>query len=103
MGGGGPSSTTSTVTQSNLPSYAKPYYQALMDRGLKESQQPYEAYQGDRLAGMSDSTQQGLDATKAYANSGSQYLNQGIGATQAAGAGALNNANTTFGDAQAQQ
>jgi hypothetical protein len=104
MGGGSqPSSTTSTVTQSNLPSYAKPYYKALMERGLTESEQPYEAYNGDRLAGMSDATQSGLNMTSAYANSGSPYLNQGIGTTQATAAGAFNNANTTFGAQQAQQ
>lgn len=100
-GGGG--STNSTVTQSNLPKYAQPYYQSLMDRGMTESQQPYEAYKGDRLAGMSSDTQAGLDATTAYANSGSQYLNQGIGLTQGVGQGAMDRANTTFGSQQAQQ
>lgn len=100
-GGGG--TTNSTVTQSNLPKYAQPYYQSLMDRGMAESQQPYEAYKGQRLAGMSDDTSAGLQATTDYANSGGQYLNQGIGLTQQTGLGALNNANTTFGAQQAQQ
>lgn len=76
MGKGAPSSTTSTVTQSNLPEYARPYYEALMDRGLKESNQPYEAYKGDRLAGMSDATKSGLNMASNYANSGTGLYDQ---------------------------
>lgn len=93
MGGGGPSSTQSTVTQSNLPAYAQPYYQALMDRGMKESQQPYEAYGGQRLAGMSDSTQAGLNATSAYANSGTGLLDKAANTQDQVSQGALNASN----------
>ncbi len=57
--GGG--NTTSTVYQSSLPQYARPYYESMMDRTLSESERPYQPYEGQRLAGMSDSTQQGLD------------------------------------------
>lgn len=67
-GGGG--TTNSTVTQSNLPKYAQPYYEALMDRGLTESQQPYTPYNGQRLAGESDATQTGLNQMSQYAQSG---------------------------------
>lgn len=103
MGGGGPSSTTSTVTQSNLPAYAKPYYENLMSRGIQASQQPYQAYGGQRIADMNSNTTAGLNATNAYAQSGQNVLQSGIGATQNAVTGAQQNANTTFGAAQAQQ
>lgn len=69
MGSGG-GSTTSTVTQSNLPKYAQPYYEAMMDRGMSESERPYQPYQDQRLAGMSDTTAQGLNMTTNFANSG---------------------------------
>lgn len=82
MGKGGGGSTTSTVTQSNLPAYARPYYEALMDRGLTESERPYEAYKGDRLAGMSGATQTGLNMAGQFANSGTGLLNQAAGINQ---------------------
>lgn len=84
MGKGGPSSTTSTVTQSNLPAYARPYYESLMQRGQTESQQPYEPYSGQRLAGISSQTQAGLNQAGSFARSGtplygeSAAMNRGI-------------------------
>ena len=53
-GGGGvaPTPTKSTVTQTSLPEYAEPYYKSLMDRGEAESETPYEAYGGPRIAGF---------------------------------------------------
>src|SRR6478609_7932299 len=73
-GGGG--TTNSKVTQSNLPEYARPYYEGLMQRGEAESQQPYTPYQGQRLAGQSDATQAGLGAIANYANTSPGLLNQ---------------------------
>lgn len=74
MGGGGPSHTTSTVTQSNLPKYAEPYYKSMMNRAMEESYRPYQTYQGQRLAGMSDATEGGLGMASDYASSGLGYL-----------------------------
>ena len=53
-GGGGvaPTPTKSTVTQTSLPEYAEPYYKSLMDRGEAESETPYQAYGGPRIAGF---------------------------------------------------
>jgi len=60
MGKGKPSvPTDQTVIQSNLPKYARPYFERLLDRTEAESLRDYEAYQGQRLAGLSDDT---LDA-----------------------------------------
>jgi hypothetical protein len=70
MGGGGGGHTTSTVHQSSLPEYAKPYYTSLMRRGQEESFRPYEPYEGQRLAGMSGTTSAGLGMAKNYARSG---------------------------------
>lgn len=86
-GGGG--STTSTVTQSNLPAYAKPYYQSMMDRGLQESNRPYQSYQGQRLAGMSNETDTGLGMAENYAQSGYGQLPAAQNMAQQAGNQAL--------------
>lgn len=54
-GGGGssqPTQTTSTVNQSNLPEYARPYFESMMQRAQQVSNDPYQPYQGDRLAGF---------------------------------------------------
>ena len=53
-GGGGvaPTPTKSTVTQTSLPEYAEPYYKSLMERGEAESETPYQAYGGPRIAGF---------------------------------------------------
>ena len=59
-GGGGPQITDSTVTQTNLPEYAEPYFTRLMQRGEAESLQPYRPYTGQRLAQQSPAAQQAL-------------------------------------------
>jgi hypothetical protein len=71
-GGGG--NTKSTVYQSSLPQYAQPYYESLMDRAQNESNRPYQPYEGQRLAGESPATQQGLQMATDYANSGTGSL-----------------------------
>lgn len=47
-GGGGPSEVTQIST--NLPEYARPYYEELLGRTAYESTRPYTPYQGQRLA-----------------------------------------------------
>ena len=49
-GGGGPQETTSTVTQTNLPEYAQPYFERLLSRTEAESTTPYTTYGGQRFA-----------------------------------------------------
>lgn len=51
-GGGAPQPSTQTVTQTNLPEYAKPYFENIMSRAQAESYRPYTAYQGERIAGF---------------------------------------------------
>lgn len=87
-GGGG--TTNSTVTQSNLPKYAQPYYEALMDRGMQESQQPYTPYTGQRLAGESSATAQGLQQMSNYASSGPGLYTNAANMTGQVGQAAMN-------------
>jgi hypothetical protein len=49
-GGGSSGPTESTVTQTNLPDYAEPFYRSLLARTGYESGLQYEPYQGQRLA-----------------------------------------------------
>ena len=64
-GGGGKTETTGTTYQSNLPEYAKPYYEELLkqtgkqvystdDAGFVTGVQGFTPYTGDRLAGFTD-------------------------------------------------
>ena len=52
-GGGGVQQSESVVTQTNLPEYAKPFYEEMLGRTVYESTRPYETYQGTRLADFS--------------------------------------------------
>ena len=47
-----------TTTQSNLPEYAKPYFMDIMTRAQKESNRPYEAYGGERIAKFTPAQEQ---------------------------------------------
>ncbi len=61
--GGGGGTGEQTVTQTNLPEYARPYFERLMQRGEAVANEPYQAYQGARLAGFTPdmlNAQQGI-------------------------------------------
>ena len=49
-GSSGVQQTESTVTQTNLPEYARPFYEEMLGRTVYESTRPYEAFPGQRLA-----------------------------------------------------
>jgi hypothetical protein len=51
-GGGAAPPTQQTVTQTNLPEYAKPYFTNLMQRAQAESYRGYTPYRGERIAGF---------------------------------------------------
>lgn len=57
MGGGGGGPTSSTVTQTNLPEYAQPYFENLLSRTQGESYREYTPYEGERLAGFTPEEQ----------------------------------------------
>ena len=46
----GPQQVTTTSTTSNLPEYARPYFENLMNRAQAESYRPYQPYQAERIA-----------------------------------------------------
>jgi hypothetical protein len=83
---GGSSSTPSrtTVTQSALPEYARPYFERLMGRSEATANERYFPYQGPRLAGFGADTQAAQQGARDMfalgtpgANQGSQYANTG--------------------------
>jgi hypothetical protein len=51
-GGGGGQPTQQNVTQTNLPEYAKPYFENIMQRAQAESYRPYTPYEGERIVGF---------------------------------------------------
>lgn len=59
-GGGGPSQQT--VTQTNLPEYARPYFENLLQRGQAESYREYTPYQGERISGFAPAQTQAQQA-----------------------------------------
>lgn len=56
--------TTQTVTQTSIPDYAKPYVETLLGKAqavTDTSQNPYQQYQGQRLAGFTPMQQQAFE------------------------------------------
>ena len=51
-GGGGGQPTSQTVTQTNLPEYARPYFENLLNRTQSQSYQQYQPYCAPRIAGF---------------------------------------------------
>jgi len=52
-GGGQPTTTKQEITQTNLPSYVRPYFERLLQRTEAESQRDYEPFPGQRIADVS--------------------------------------------------
>jgi hypothetical protein len=50
--GGGSAPTSQTVTQSNIPDYARPQFEEMLGRAKTISEQPYQVYSGQRIAGF---------------------------------------------------
>ena len=57
-GGGGPSEVTQVST--NLPEYARPYFEELLGRTAYETTRPYEAFPGQRIANFTPYEQMGM-------------------------------------------
>lgn len=85
MGGGGKSSapTQTTTYTSNLPEYARPYYERMMGRAEEESNQPYVQYNAPRIAAFTPDTTAGFDITRNVAAQGTPELD--LAAMTAAG------------------
>ena len=108
-GGGAPSQ--STTYTSNLPEYARPYFERMMQRTEAESNQPYVGYGGQRIAGFTPDTQAGFQGTREIAERGAPGVQAGMGMTAAAGLTGLGASGyraapiqqTAFGGQQAEQ
>ncbi len=83
-GGGGGSPQPSSVSQTTIPEYAKPYAERALGKAEALTDSPYQAYGGERLAG---STQEQLAARQSVA--GMQLPGQFAAGTGLAGAGGL--------------
>lgn len=58
-GGSAPSQPSQqTVTQTSIPEYAKPYVEKMLGKAEALSETPYQAYQGERIAGFTPMQQQ---------------------------------------------
>lgn len=75
MSGGGSQTSTGTTYSTNLPEYARPYWERLVGRTEAESTKPYQAYPEQRVAQFNPSQQRAASATMGVAPSG--YTNVG--------------------------
>ena len=67
-GGGGTQQVEQTT--SNLPEYARPYFEELLGRTAYESTRPYEAYPGQRIADFTPYEQMGMQGMYDMAGQG---------------------------------
>ena len=74
-GGGSSGPTETTVTQTDLPEYVRPYFERLLQRSEADSIQGYQPYQGQRLAYFSpdELTSQGMTRGYAQASTPQEY------------------------------
>lgn len=75
-GGGSSQPTTSNVNQSNLPAYARPYFERLMKRAEAASNREYEKYPGQRVAEASADTNAAYDVARNLHNTYLPSFNQ---------------------------
>lgn len=80
IGGGGGSSapTSQTVTQTDIPEYAKPYFERLLQRAESQSLQGYQGYPGQRQAEVSPDVTAAYDVTRGVAGRGIAGLPQAM-------------------------
>lgn len=69
-GGGQPTTTKQEITQTNLPSYVRPYFERLLQRTEAESQRDYEPFPGQRLADVSGDITRSEDIVRGIADQG---------------------------------
>jgi hypothetical protein len=85
-GGGGGAPTSQTVTQTNLPEYAKPYFENLLNRTQAQSYQQYQPYGAPRIAGFTPE-QQGIMQSYSNLQSPGQFNQATQGLNVAGGMG----------------
>ena len=80
-GGGGPSQTTSQVTQTNLPEYLAPYVKNLANRAEAESLRKYRPYKGPRIGDLGLDTLAANQAVRDLAGAGMPGVDAAMQAT----------------------
>jgi hypothetical protein len=86
-GGGSPQPQSQTVTQTNLPEYARPYFENILERAQTESYRPYTAYEGQRIEGFAPGQVQAQQEVSGLQTPG--QIGAGTGFATAAGLGSL--------------
>jgi hypothetical protein len=82
-----PAPEKTTVTQTSIPEYARPYVERMLGKAEATTEQPYQAYGGERIAGFTPMQQQ---AQQGMANLGpAQQLGVGTQLAGMAGLGSL--------------
>lgn len=71
-----PTTTTSNVTQSNLPEYARPYFESMLGKSQAIANDPYQAYGGQRIADFNGYQNQAFNQTAANQGSWQPQVNQ---------------------------
>lgn len=74
--------TQTTYSASVVPQWYTNYAQQILSNQMAASQQPYQAYEGQRVAGFNPTQTQGFDMTKAAATSHQPGMNTAMNATQ---------------------
>ena len=75
----GSSAPDSTTTTTELPEWARPYSQNLLERGSALSAQPMPVYGGQRTAGLNEMQTGGMQMIQDRAKNGSAVVNAGQG------------------------
>lgn len=96
MGSSSSQPTSSTTNTSNLPEYAQPYFEELLNRTAGLTQQPYQPYADSdgnplpRLAGFGQDTQAGMDMLRSNVGVGAGDLDSARNAMGSAANAGLN-------------
>ena len=75
-----------TQTSTNLPEYARPYFENVTNRAMAESYQPYTPYQAPRIAGFTPAQEQvqqnilGLSTPNQFGSGSALAYQAGLGA-----------------------
>lgn len=75
---GGDTTTTTNNTSSSIPSQLVPYYGDLLSRAQTQANQPYQPYNGQRLADFSPDTNQSFSDIRGIAAAGTPALDSAI-------------------------
>lgn len=82
-----PAPSSQTVTNTSIPEYARPYVERMLGKAEALSNAPYQAYQGERLAGFTPMQQQAFNQVQNLQTA--PQLGQATGLAGMAGLGSL--------------